>query len=82
MLLINKKTRIILDTNLWISLLITKDSTLNKVLSIKGIQVLFSQNLLHELQAVATRPKFKKYFSVEKKEELLNKIKNIPSWLM
>lgn len=73
--LINKKIRVILDTNLWISLLITKNSMLDEVLSVKGVQILFSQKLLNELHDVTLRPKFRRYFSIDRVEELLKEIK-------
>lgn len=75
MCLINKKIRVILDTNLWISILITKNSILDDVLSIKNVQIIVSQNLLNELHDVTIRPKFRKYFSIDRVEELLKKIR-------
>jgi putative PIN family toxin of toxin-antitoxin system len=60
----NKKTyRIIIDTNLWISFLISKrlqktDSLFNQ----DGITFIFSNELIEEFLEVAARPKFKKYF--------------------
>ncbi|GHT23663.1 twitching motility protein PilT [Bacteroidia bacterium] len=75
MWLINKKIRVILDTNLWISLLITPNSIVDDVLSIEGVQFIFSQDLLSELHDVTIRPKFRKYFSIDKMEELLKKIR-------
>ncbi|GHT76023.1 hypothetical protein AGMMS50262_13110 [Bacteroidia bacterium] len=75
MQLINKKVRIILDTNLWISLLITKNSMLDEVLSVKGVQIIVSQNLLNELHDVTLRPKFRRYFSIDRVEKLLKEIK-------
>ena len=59
-----KSRRIILDTNLWISFLIS-----NKLSRIDGplykgkIRILFSQELLEEFIEVTSRPKFHKYFS-------------------
>jgi len=60
----NKVVRIIIDTNLWISFLITKDlSKLDKLLLKNTVRLVFSQELLDEFLEVVQRPKFKKYFS-------------------
>ena len=67
-----KKSRIVIDTNIWISFLITKDFTLfDKVISENNFTLLFSNTLLEEFVEVANRPKFKKYFSTDDLEELL-----------
>jgi uncharacterized protein len=66
------KDRVIIDTNLWVSFLITKDYTrLDKILSDKLIVLLYSQELIDEFIEVASRPKFKKYFSAEELQALL-----------
>jgi uncharacterized protein len=71
----NKVSRIIIDTNLWISFLITKDYTkLDKIIfSGQGILV-FSKELLDEFLVVANRPKFRKYFSKTDIEDILETI--------
>jgi uncharacterized protein len=57
----NNDHRIILDTNLWISFLITKDySLLDKLLISGSYKLIFSQELLEEFIEVANRPKLKK----------------------
>ena len=44
-----RKDRIIIDTNLWISFLLTKDvARLNKIFSDESIVLLFSKELLDE----------------------------------
>ncbi|GHT03942.1 hypothetical protein FACS189474_5740 [Bacteroidia bacterium] len=48
---------------------------LDEVLSVKGVQILFSQKLLNELHDVTLRPKFRRYFSIDRVEELLKEIK-------
>jgi len=63
--------RIIIDTNLWISYLLTKDSKLDRLLSDNLITLLFSQDLITEFIEVARRPKFRKYFSASDLEALL-----------
>jgi uncharacterized protein len=72
-----KKNRIIIDTNLWVSFLLTNDfSKLDKIFANKHVTLLFSQVLLDEFIEVAQRPKFKKYFSLTDLENLLLQIKN------
>ena len=70
-----KKVRIIIDTNLWISFLITKDfAKLDEIIfSQKGI-LIFSKELLDEFIEVARRPKFRRFFSSSDIEELLETI--------
>ena len=70
-----KRDRVIIDTNLWISFLLTNDfSKLDKIFSDKRITLLFSQALLDEFLEVAQRPRFKKYFELTDLEELLLQI--------
>ncbi len=67
-----KKNRIVIDTNIWISFLLTKDfSAFDKIVSIPNLKLLFSNALLEEFIEVAQRPKFRKYFSPSDLEELL-----------
>ncbi len=69
------KDRVIVDTNLWISFLLTKDfSTLDKLFADGSITLLFSQELLDEFIEVARRPKFKKYFSLNDLQDLLQEL--------
>jgi putative PIN family toxin of toxin-antitoxin system len=68
----NKSQRIILDTNLWISFLITKDYTrLDNILFSKKCILIFSTELLEEFLEVAKRPKFRRFFSSSDIEDLL-----------
>ena len=68
----NQKDRVIIDTNLWISFLLTKDySKLDKILSNKRITLIFSHDLIDEFTEVIQRPKFKKYFSIPDIQSLL-----------
>jgi len=66
--------RIIIDTNLWISYLLTKDAKLDRLLANNLTTLLFSQDLITEFIEVARRPKFKKYFSSPDLEALLMSI--------
>lgn len=69
------KDRFIIDTNLWISFLLSKDySKLDKLFRQQNITLIFSKNLLEEFIEVARRPKFKKYFSLSDLNELLSEI--------
>ncbi len=71
----NKVNRIIIDTNLWISFLITKEySNLDKYIFSKKAILVFSNELLDEFLAVTKRPKFKRYFTTEDIEEILETI--------
>ena len=64
--------RLIIDTNIWISFLISdKYQKLDKVLSHPKTSILFSIELLEEINRVATFPKLKKYFSLNAVEEML-----------
>ena len=69
------KDRIIIDTNLWISFLLSKDfSKLDKLFNSENLVLLFSRELLDEFVDVARRPKFKKYFSIGDLNDLLTEI--------
>jgi hypothetical protein len=66
------KDRVIVDTNLWISFLLARDfSALDQLFTDGSITLLFSQELLDEFIEVARRPKFKKYFSLNDLQDLL-----------
>jgi putative PIN family toxin of toxin-antitoxin system len=72
-----KKHRVIIDTNLWISFLLTSDySKVDRMFANNNITLLFSQELIDEFVEVAQRPKFKKYFSLNDIEDLLKKVRN------
>ena len=68
--------RVVIDTNIWISSLLTKDfSGLDKIFKNNNAVLLFSEELLKEFIEVAGRPKFKKYFTSADLQELLIQIK-------
>ncbi|HMJ46577.1 MAG TPA: putative toxin-antitoxin system toxin component, PIN family [Ferruginibacter sp.] len=72
----SKRNRIIIDTNLWISFLLTRDHlALDKIFSASNSILLFSEELLEEFIEVANRPKFKKYFSLKDLQEIIIQIK-------
>jgi len=67
-----KNKKIILDTNLWISFLISKKfSQIDKLIENQRIILIFSNELLEEFIDVVSRPKFKKYFSKKDIEKIL-----------
>ncbi|TCD07558.1 putative toxin-antitoxin system toxin component, PIN family [Pedobacter frigidisoli] len=71
----NRRSRIIIDTNLWISFLITKDfSKLDKIIFSKKAILIFSQELLDEFLQVVQRPKLKRYFLQTDLEDILEAI--------
>ncbi len=70
------KHKIVIDTNLWISFLLTSDySKIDSVFANNNTTLLFSQELIDEFMEVVQRPKFKRYFSLQDIEELMNKIR-------
>ena len=71
----NKVSRIIIDTNLWISFLLTKDfSKLDEIIFSRNGILVFSQELLDEFLEVARRPKFRRFFSLTDIEGILETI--------
>lgn len=54
--------RIIIDTNLWISFLISGNAKLDALLFSKKVVLIFSEELLSEFVRVAYRPKFNRFF--------------------
>lgn len=71
-----RKNRVIIDTNLWISFLLTKDlSKFDSILAENEITLIFSQELVDEIVEVTQRSKFRKYFELDDVESLLLKIR-------
>ncbi|WP_425636561.1 putative toxin-antitoxin system toxin component, PIN family [Algoriphagus yeomjeoni] len=78
-----EKHRVILDTNIWVSFLLTKDfSKIDQLFKNGKLTLLFSQELLDEFIEVAQRPKFKKYFSPTDLLSLLSKIRTNAEFVM
>jgi putative PIN family toxin of toxin-antitoxin system len=68
----NKSLKLIIDTNLWISFIISnKLNQLEPILLSENTRILFSSELVQELQATITKPKLQKYFSTNALEEML-----------
>ncbi len=72
------RKRVIVDTNLWISFLIGKKlSRLEDLLINNAIQLVISDQLIEEMRLVTSRPKFIKYFPVNKVSDLIKLLKII-----
>lgn len=68
-----KSKRVVLDTNLWISFLISKKFTeIDNLVQSKNITLIFSNESIEEFIEVVERPKFKKFFSKKDIEKLLD----------
>ncbi len=68
----NTPLRVILDTNLWISYLISKRlRKIDALFEENGVTLIFSDELMEEFFEVAQRPKFGKYFTSADLENLL-----------
>ena len=68
-----RSRKVILDTNLWISFLITRKLDFLDTLLFTGkIELIFSKELIEEFLTVAKRPKFEKYFTDKNINTLLN----------
>lgn len=73
----NQKDRVIIDTNLWISFLLTRDfSKLDSIIADSEVDFIFSQELINEIVEVTQRIKFRKYFNLDDVESLLIMIKS------
>jgi putative PIN family toxin of toxin-antitoxin system len=58
------KYRIIIDTNLWISFLLSKKfDFIDNLLNTGKIRLIFCSELLEELADVTSRPKLSKFFT-------------------
>lgn len=75
--MVNKPDRIIIDTNIFISFLISDSfSKIDKHFKTNKARLLFSEELLSEFLDVVTRPKLKKYFSEKEITKLTDAIQN------
>jgi len=67
-----KRTKVILDTNIWISYLIGYQlSGLTELLICQKIELVLSEQLRTEIIEVTRRKKFRKYFNEQKVNQLL-----------
>jgi len=68
----SKPLQLIIDTNLWISFIISnKQQLLDPLLFSGKAKLLFSTELITELESTITKPKLKKYFKTNTLEEML-----------
>ena len=68
----SERSKIVIDTNLWISYLITKGfKRLDNLIYSEQACLVFCQELIDEFIEVAKRPKFKEYFRSEDVKKLL-----------
>ncbi len=59
----NKSLKLIIETNLWISFIISNKQKLLEPLLLSGrARILFSKELIEEIRQTITKPKLKKYF--------------------
>ncbi len=59
-----RSRKVILDTNLWVSFLITKNmSFLDEYVESGIVKLIFSKELIEEFITVSSRPKFAKHFT-------------------
>lgn len=74
--------RLILDTNLWISFLISsRYDQLDKLLIADKYKLLFSGKLLSEFVDVAQRPKLQKYILSKDLDDLLGTIDSVAEFI-
>lgn len=79
----SKNQRIILDTNLWISFLISKNySQLDEILFERKCTLIFSEELLNEFLEVIKRPKLRRFFSQEDTENLIETIEEYAEFIV
>ncbi len=68
-----KPSRVIIDTNLWISFLIGKDlQNLKDLIVNERIRLITTDQLTNELRLVTSREKLKKYFDQDKVSDLIS----------
>jgi putative PIN family toxin of toxin-antitoxin system len=78
----SKKSRVIIDTNLWISFLISNDfNKLDKIIESKLCTIIFSQELLDEFIEVSKRPKMMKYFGQSALEAIVETIEGFSEFI-
>ena len=68
-----RSKKVILDTNLWISFLISKKfNSIDNLIDGKKLTLIFSDELISEFVEVVNRPKFEKYFSKNDIKKILD----------
>jgi putative PIN family toxin of toxin-antitoxin system len=67
-----KPSKIIIDTNVWISFLIGKEiQDLKDMIVSEKVKVIMTDQLLNEIRLVTSRDKLKKYFNQDKVADLI-----------
>jgi len=78
-----EKGKIIIDTNLWISFLLSKRiDFIDNLLNGKNVRLIFCQELLAELLEVSARPKLKKFFTPNDKKLIFNIIERYAEYVI
>ncbi|SRR5690554_1076732 len=78
----NRPERVIIDTNLWISFLISNNYTeLDEILIQRECVLIFGDELLEEFLTVIKRPKFKDFFSHEDTINLIETIQDYAEFI-
>jgi uncharacterized protein len=78
-----KPDRIILDTNIWISFLLTKNySKLDIILNEKQAILLFSKELVEEFLEVSNRPKLRRFFTAKDIDSILLNINDYAEYIV
>ena len=68
-----KPSRIIIDTNVWISFLIGKElKNLKDLILNDKVKIILTDQLISEIKLVTSRDKLKKYFDQDKVTELIS----------
>lgn len=69
----SKPLKLIIDTNLWLSFIISKKQNLLDPLLFTGnVRLLFSTELITEIQQTIAKPKLRKYFETNAIEEMFS----------
>jgi putative PIN family toxin of toxin-antitoxin system len=78
-----RKHRIVVDTNIWISYLISKQfSFLDGLLEKKQVRLVWSKELLTEFIEVASRPKLRQYFHEDELKMLLQRVEEYSDFIV
>lgn len=68
-----KPSKIIIDTNIWISFLIGKElQDLKDLITNEKVKVITTDQLINEIRLVTSREKLKKYFNQDKVTDLIS----------
>lgn len=71
----NKEIRLVIDTNLWISFIISNRINLLESILISNkvrVRLLFSEKLIDEIRETIKKPKLRKYFAENSIDEMLD----------